>query len=325
MAGSMQQGLADLTKAIDGDPRDAESRAARAMIYVELEAWEFAEADLTTAIQRAPLQPQLYVERARVRFAQQKIADMLSRLAPAHCDLTLTMWTPTCSAAGHPNIVPTPHSRTSPTPRSTLGELSRSSGTTPPIMMQRAEAYASQSKFALTIADCDRALELDRNNAVAFGIRGYANQQLDNLPQAVADCTKAIELGLRSAAVYISRAVGYAAEGEIDLALSDCDTAVDLAPDYAAAFNYRGMLRLGQGDIESATLDFTEACRLAPQWSTPREYRADAHRLQSEFEQAIDEYTSTLELEPRNLTAYVGRALAWIEKQQLEKALARLE
>ena len=80
------------------------------------------------------------------------------------------------------------------------------------------------------------------------------------------------------------------------------------------------MLRLSQGDVASATLDFAEASRLAPGWSTPREYRADTHRLQSEFEQAIDEYTRTIELEPGNLSAYVGRALAWMEKQELEKA-----
>lgn len=319
MAGSMQNGLADYTKAIDGDPEDAESRAARAMLYLELEAWEIAEADLSSAILLAPIQPQLYVERARTRYAQQKTTDAQGDLRtalgldPYYVDAhMLSGW-----ILQH-------------LPDATLQDIVDAAQfysqaievepDNPAYLMQRAEAYASQSKYALTIADCDRVLSLDGNNAVAYGIRGYAHQQLDNLPEAVTDCTKAIELGLQSAAVYVSRAVGYAAIGEVDLALVDCDAAIELAPDYAAAFNYRGMLKLGQGDAEAATLDFVEACRLAPTWSTPREYRADAHRLQSEFEQAIDQYTRTLELEPNNLTAYVGRALAWIEKQDFDKA-----
>ncbi len=319
MAGSMQRGLADYTVAIEGNPADAESRAARAMIYLELEAWEFAEQDLTSAIELAPIQPQLYVERARVRYAQQKIGDVLQdlqlvhRLDPYHVEAyMLHGWT----LQHRPNA--TLQDIADATEQ--YGHAIQIEPQNPAYCVQRAEAYASQSKFAMAIADCDRALQLDENSAIAHGIRGYANQQLDNHGEAVIDCSKAIELGLRSAAVYVSRAVGYAATGEIDRALSDCDIAVELAPDYAAAFNYRGMLRLGQGDIASATEDFAEACRLAPEWSTPREYRADAHRMQAEFEQAIDQYTRTIELEPGNLTAYIGRALAWMEKEQLEQA-----
>ena len=191
----MQQGLADYNKAIEGDPHNAESRAARAMIYVELEAWEFAEADLTTAIQQAPLQPQLYVERARVRYAQQEIADVLNdlqqalRLDPYHADA--------CMLRGW--IFQHRHHATLADIAAAAEDYTRAieiDSDNPACYVQRAEAYASQNKYALTIADCDRALELDANNAIAFGIRGYANQQLDHFPQAVADCTRAIDLGL---------------------------------------------------------------------------------------------------------------------------------
>ncbi len=319
LAGSMQHGLADYTIAIEKNPTDAESRAARAMIYLELEAWEFAEAELTAAIKLTPIQPQLYVERARVRYAQQKIGDVLHDLDhahgldPYHVDAyMLHGWT----LQHRPNA-------TLQDIEDATGHYSHAIQIDPQntaYYLQRAEAYVSQSKFALAIADCDSVLQLDEASAVALGIRGYAHQQLDNLDEAVTDCSRAIELGLRSAAVYVSRAVGYAAQGQIEWALADCDTAVELAPDYAVAFNYRGMLRLGLGEVEAATADFVEACRLAPDWSIPRSYRADAHRLQSEYEQAIEQYTHNIEMEPRNVTAFIGRALAWMEKNELDKA-----
>ncbi len=319
LAGSMQHGLADYTEALERDPQDAETRVERAMLYIELEAWEIAESDLTGALRLAPNQPRLYVERARTRYAQQKLEDAQKDLQVAlHFDpyyvdaQMLSGW-----ILQH-------------LPEATLHDIIDATDyytkaieidpNNPAYLVQRAEVYAGQSKYALAIADCDQVLALDTKSAVAFGIRGYAHQQLDNLPAAVDDCTQAIDLGLQSPAVYVSRAVGYAATEALDLALDDCDAAIEIAPDYAIAFNYRGMLRLGQGEVESAVLDFAEASRLAPTWSTPREYRADAHRMQSEFEQAIDHYTDTIKLEPDNVTAYIGRALARMEMQEFDLA-----
>lgn len=323
LAGSMQHGLSDYSRAIELDPADPESRAARAVLYLELEAWQVAESDLTCAIALAPIQPHLYLERARARYAQQNTSEAQHdlrralQLDPYYVEAyMLSGW-----ILQH-------------LPDATLDDIVAAADfysqaiaiepDNPAYLVQRAEAYAGQSKFALTISDCDRALELDPDHAIAYGIRGYAHQQLDNLSEAVADCTKAIELGLQSAAVYFSRAVGYAAAGDVDRALTDCDTAIELAPDYAAAFNYRGMLKLGQGDVESATEDFAEASRLAPDWSTPHEFRADAHRLQLEYERAIEQYNDTIELDPKNFSAHIGRALAWIEQQDYDKAWADL-
>ncbi|MFO7903412.1 MAG: tetratricopeptide repeat protein [Pirellulaceae bacterium] len=319
LAGSMQQGLADYTRAIEGDPDDAESRAGRGMLYLELEAWDAAEADLSAAIERDTIQPQLYVERARVHYIQQKTTEAREDLRRAlqldpHCAEAYVLSGWICQHM----------------PDATLQDIveaarhySRALEADPDNVMcrvQRAETYASQSKYALAIADCDAVLEMAPENAMAYGLRGYAHQQLENMSTAVADCTKAIELGLESAAVHVSRAVAYTTDGEVDRALADCDAAIQLAPDYAPAFNYRGMLRLAEGDMEAAMQDFAEASRLEPSWAAPREYRANAHRMQSQFEQAIDDYTDTIELEPDNATAYIGRALAWMEQQEFDNA-----
>ncbi len=191
LAGSMQQGLADYTRAIDGDPADAESRAARAMIYIELEAWEFAESDLTAAIGLTPIQPQLYVERARVRYAQEKVADVLEdlrqahRLDPYHVEAyMLHGW----ALQHRPNAT----FQDIADATQYYGRAIQIDPQTPGYYVQRAEAHASQSKFALAIADCDRALQLDEEHAIAFGIRGYAHQQLENLDEAVADCSRVL-------------------------------------------------------------------------------------------------------------------------------------
>lgn len=319
LAGSLQQGLVDYTKAVDADPEDVESRAARAMVYVELEAWDAAAADLTSAVELAPIQPHLYVERARVGYAQEKVEQ-------AQCDLQQALRldphsSEACVLSGW--ILQHAPDVTLPDIVNATEYYSRAIEIDPENAMyriQRAETYASQSKYALAIADCDYALQVTPENPMAYGLRGYAHQQLENMSAAVADCTKAIELGLESAAVHVSRAIAYSAQGEIEQALVDCDAAIDLAPAYAPAFNYRGMLHLGQGDVESATQDFEEASRLAPAWPAPREYRADAHRLQHKFKEAIDEYTDTIELAPNSPTAYVGRALAWMEQREFDSA-----
>lgn len=319
LAGSTQAGLADFNAAIERNPRDVDALASRALLYLDLEAWAIAENDLTEAIRWAPLQPRLYVHRARARYAQLKRADAESDVAHAlHLDpygaeaLMLHGW----MLLHHPAA----------SHRSLTGAeecFSKAIEIEPQnlqYLIQRAEVYTSQGKFGLTIVDCDRVLELDDHNAAAWGLRGNAQRELGNYAEAIADCSKAIELGLQSPAVFLSRAVGYANVEDTDAALTDCDTALELAPDYAAAYHFRGMLRMQQEDVEPAQQDFEEASRLAPGWALPFAYGADVQRLQAKYEQAIEQYTHALELEPRNHAAYVGRALARIEMRQLEKA-----
>ncbi|MBM4089166.1 MAG: tetratricopeptide repeat protein [Planctomycetes bacterium] len=319
LAGSTRQGLADYTAALELRPADVGCLAARGSIFLELEAWSRAEADFADAIGHDPRHPGLYVDRARARYLQGKVGPALADLDAAlaldpHHEMAYALRG--TARQQRPNA-------TVQDARDAAEDFTRALEISPDkawYFAQRAEAYATQNKFTLAVADCDEAIALDPHCALAFGVRGFANQQLENYTEAIADCSEAIRLGLETIAVYMSRASAYGVQGELDQAIADCDSVLTLAPDFAAAFNLRGTLRLAQGDAEAALQDFADACRLAPNWATPYGHRANAHRVQAENEPAIEQYTRAIELEPNNLVALINRALTWVDLGDFDKA-----
>src|SRR3989338_8184593 len=55
------------------------------------------------------------------------------------------------------------------------------------------------------IADCDKALKLNPNDAIAYNNRGYAKDKLGDYKGAIKDYDKAIELNPKLAEAYYNR------------------------------------------------------------------------------------------------------------------------
>jgi len=62
--------------------------------------------------------------------------------------------------------------------------------------MNRGIAYARQGDFDAAIADFDKAIELDTNNAKAYLLRGRAYFEIGERETAISDLERALELGL---------------------------------------------------------------------------------------------------------------------------------
>ena len=74
-------------------------------------------------------------------------------------------------------------------------------------------------------------------------------------PKSIADYDKAIQLDPKYAAAYNNRGIAHYARGELDNAITDFVKALQLRPDFAAAYNNRGLARKTQGDLAGAIAD----------------------------------------------------------------------
>jgi tetratricopeptide (TPR) repeat protein len=94
--------------------------------------------------------------------------------------------------------------------------------------------------------------------------RGTASAGRRDLKSAIADYDRAIRLDPNDAENYYERGKVYVDSGQLQLAANDFDQALKLRPEYVAALLARGATRLGLKDLPGARADFDAAQRLDP-------------------------------------------------------------
>jgi tetratricopeptide (TPR) repeat protein len=112
------------------------------------------------------------------------------------------------------------------------------------------------------IADYDRAIELNPNNADAYFYRAYAKYSTGDEHGAIADYDNEIELNPNNADTYFYR--GYAKDGLGDEqgAIVDYDKAIELNPNDAFTYYCRGQAKSKLGNKPEAIADLITASEL---------------------------------------------------------------
>jgi tetratricopeptide (TPR) repeat protein len=112
------------------------------------------------------------------------------------------------------------------------------------------------------LQDCNEAIRLKPDDAVAFFNRSVARLAKGDTEGALQDCNEAIRLKPDDAVAFFNRSVARLAKGDTEGALQDCNEAIRLKPDNATAFFSRGLLRGAKGDVWGALQDGSKAIRL---------------------------------------------------------------
>lgn len=79
---------------------------------------------------------------------------------------------------------------------------------------------------------------------------------------AIEECTKAIELNPQNADAYGKRAIARGRKGDLDGAITDFNKAIELDPQYMPGYFGRGHIRGQKGDLDGAIADYTKAIEL---------------------------------------------------------------
>ena len=94
----------------------------------------------------------------------------------------------------------------------------------------------------MAMADLNRAIELEPDQAGAFHHRGWLHWQEGDRERGFADLTRAIELGTADADAYFDRGAAFAEQDEMKLAVRDFALILDGIELYGAV--RRGRYRL---------------------------------------------------------------------------------
>src|SRR5690349_18470967 len=82
-------------------------------------------------------------------------------------------------------------------------------------------------------------------------------------PAGIADCDAAIQLDADDALAHVDRGAAFAGNGKFDEALADLDEAIRLDPELSEAYSQRAELRQERGDADGAAQDLALAAKFA--------------------------------------------------------------
>ena len=129
----------------------------------------------------------------------------------------------------------------------------------------------------------NQALQLEPQNARAYGNRGLAKAALGDYQGAIADYNQVLKLDPQyDAKTYHNRGIAKRALGDYQGAIADYDQALELNPQNAGAYNNRGVAKRALGDYQGAIADYDQALELNPQYATAYNNREKARRALSD-------------------------------------------
>lgn len=191
--------------------------------------------------------------------------------------------------------------------RKRLGSLPpRSANARVAQLLEKAEKHLDNTELRKALSECELALQLDPDSAIAHNIRGEIHDEMGHLEKAIADYQRAVQLdpefqdaldNLSSAEEelaekfeesqakeHLDEALEYTYEEEPEKALLECEAARQSLPEIAPAYNYLGLILQTLGQWEDAIEAYRKAAQLNPRFSAARKNLADA-RLFWEQEQ----------------------------------------
>jgi tetratricopeptide (TPR) repeat protein len=144
------------------------------------------------------------------------------------------------------------------------------------------------------IADLDRAIRLDPNDAEAYNIRGNVWDDMGDADHALADYEQAIRIDPNNPGTFRDRGILWQRRGELDKALVDFDRAIRLSFSDPQIYSDRGLLWYEKGYHDRALADFRRAVKIDPDFAIAyinrgvmAHRRRDIDRASPELDQAI--------------------------------------
>ena len=128
----------------------------------------------------------------------------------------------------------------------------------------RGRVYVVKKEFDKALADLDRYIRLDSQNAYAYLFRAEAWLGKHEYHKAIADCTAAVQLDPTEFSAYELRAYAWAQQHEFEKVIADCTSAIRIDPRRTSAYSLRGWGWSSKREYDKAIKDYSDVIRLDP-------------------------------------------------------------
>ena len=166
------------------------------------------------------------------------------------------------------------------------------------------EKHIDNNELDKALSECDLAIQLNPNSAIAYNYRGEIYEQMGQLDVAITNYQRAIQLDSELEEVWgnllgveseleeefeesltkqrLDWALEYAYNNETKKAVQECGMAMAAMPNIAIAHNYLGMILQTLDQLEPAIDSYLKAIQLNPRFYPARENLANARVLWEE-------------------------------------------
>jgi tetratricopeptide (TPR) repeat protein len=165
------------------------------------------------------------------------------------------------------------------------------------------------------VAQFSQAVTLNPRYIIAYLMRAYAKDDLNNLQGALADLNRAISLNPKFALAYYNRGKLKNKLNDPQGSLADYSQAISLDPKFAEAYNNRGSLKDDLNDLQGALADYNQSISLNPQDAISYYNRGLLKQTKlNDLQGALADYDQSISHNPKLREAYYNRGLLKFQK-----------
>jgi tetratricopeptide (TPR) repeat protein len=186
-------------------------------------------------------------------------------------------------------------------------------------------AYGEQGRWEEAAAAYEKAIELAPDFGEAYGDLAAAYFNLGKLAEAVAAGEKGIELDPNYAMAYNNLGVVYGAQGDLDRAITLLRQAIQVDSDCADAHYNLGFAYESLGQAEGAIAEYQEAIRADPDYTGAYENLGGVYARLGQLDEAIAWWKKTLEIEPDRASTHQNLGMAYAQQGKADEAIAAFE
>lgn len=184
----------------------------------------------------------------------------------------------------------------------------------------RGMTKSAQGFFQEAVADFDVALRLLPLSPQMYFQRGSAKRKLNDLEGAIKDLSRAIQYDADYAQAYSARGLVKERMGQTAEALSDYNKAISLNPQYGQAFFNRGVLFLKREQLEKAKRDLLTGLKYKGNDEKAYYNLGIIAQKQKQGEVAERNLLKAVEIDPKMANAYYVLGAVWEDRKKLDKA-----
>jgi tetratricopeptide (TPR) repeat protein len=279
----LDRAIADLTHAIQLDPKNADPYHDRGWAYALKKEYANAIADYSQVIQIDPASAHAYYHRACA-------LGMLNESKRAVADFDVAI-----------RLVPN----------------------YPPYYFERSYAWIQLENWDHVIADSAKVIELTPGNGWAYANRAVAWREKRDFDRAIDDLNRAIQLQPNEASHHKWRGRTHALKGNRDQAIDDYTQALRIAPGDFQTVVDRACVCAQDGRYREAEADFEQALKILPGSDEALLRRAFfLHTARGDYDRAITDCDTALRAAPARAEVFLNRGLAYVGKGKSENAIA---
>jgi formylglycine-generating enzyme len=177
--------------------------------------------------------------------------------------------------------------------------------------LARGRRKQDQLDFQQALADFEKAVELDPQNAHALAARGWGKFRLGKTDEAKNDFSAALAIDASSASAIAGLGTAALTQREFKEAVRQLDKALSLEPNYHMAVANRAYAHMAAENADLALADSTRALELLPADIQMLQIRPTLRGMRGEWKQAVAEVDEQVRVFPTLPRAQYGAARAY--------------